>query len=84
MKNTSTLFFYVSLATILKHTHAAPSTIQVVKVTGANADSNKAVLNNKLFLLRTEFQEAAMPASLKMCRERFCTERAQSQPEKYN
>ncbi|MDI9342717.1 MAG: hypothetical protein QM534_19245 [Sediminibacterium sp.] len=84
MKNISTRFFCFSLATILKRMHAAQSTIQVVKVTGANAGSNRAVLNNKLFLLGTEFQEVVMPASLKICRERFCTERAQSQPEKYN
>lgn len=84
MKNISTRFFSFSLATILKLTLAAQPTIQLVKVTGANAGSNMAVLNNKLFLLGTEFQAVVMPASLKMCRERFCTERAQSQPEKYN
>lgn len=54
MKNASVQVFCFSLATILKLTLTDQPAVQLVKVTGANAGSNMAALNNKLFLQGTD------------------------------
>lgn len=67
MKNTSVQVFCFSLATILKLTLTDQPAVQLVKVTGANAGSNMAALNNKLFLQGTDVSGGSNASVFKKC-----------------